>query len=139
MIDPNPPALSIRWYPDLEAVDRAMWEPVAIEQGMTWEEMVDQCDVICQDEQGNEVVLSRDEQLAAMRAQGCWGFLDSNTNTIHAWAAPDADRASVLHMLAHEVGHATGTPLQDGLQEELRAEQFGRVAALAYSLMPWGH
>lgn len=138
VIDPNPPAMSIIWYDSPEEVHRVMWEPLAIAEGMTYDEMMAESEVCGEDEHGNEVVIPPGAEFEGMRAQGCWAFVDTMTNTIHAWAAQDADRGMVLHMLAHEVGHVTGEPHEDPLQEELRAEQFGRVAALAYSLLPGG-
>ncbi|MCR4146617.1 hypothetical protein, partial [Alcaligenes faecalis] len=68
--------------------------------------------------------------------QKCWGCADTDTNQIHVWAAPDVDRALLIHMLAHEIGHLTGEPHPDDIQEELRAETFGKVAALAYHMLP---
>lgn len=134
-IDPNPPEMSIRWYESPEAVHRAMWEPVAIGEGMTYDELLAESESCGLDEHGKEVVLEPGADIDGMRLQGCWAFVDTLNNCIHAWSAPDADRGRVLHMLAHEIGHVTGTQHPDGLQEEMRAEQFGRVAALAYSML----
>lgn len=109
-IDPNPPELAITWYPSPEAVHQAMRVPIAKVEGMTHEAL-----------------------MAAIRSQGVWGFVDANSRRIHAWASPDAPRETVVHMLAHLIFHMTGTPHDDDLEEEMRAEQFGRVAALAVS------
>lgn len=133
-VDPNPPKMAVVWYARPEDVHRAMWEPSAIDAGMTYEEMLAESVGCGQTEGGEEVEFTHEQELAGMYAQGCWAFVD-NTNTIHAWAAQDADTALVVHMLAHEIGHATGTEHPDELQEEMRAEQFGRVAALAYELV----
>ncbi|WP_160286827.1 hypothetical protein [Pseudomonas knackmussii] len=135
VINPNPPEMIIRWYDSPEEVHRIMWEPAALAEGMTYEQMMAESEVCGQDEHGNEVVLDSGSEFAGMRAQGCWAFVDPLNNCIHAWAAPDADRGMVLHMLAHEIGHVTGEPNSDPFQEEMRAEQFGRVAGLAYSLL----
>lgn len=134
-IDPNPPEMSIRWYESPEDVHRAMWEPVAIGEGMTYEALLADSEICGLDDNGNEVVMEPGSDIEGMRAQGCWAFVDTLSSCIHAWAAPDTDKGRVLHMLAHEIGHVTGTPHPDGFQEEMRAEQFGRVAALAYDMM----
>lgn len=133
-VDPNPPKMTVTWYARPEDVHRAMWEQSAIDAGMTYEELLAESTGVGETEGGEEVEFTHEQELAGMYAQGCWAFVDK-TNTIHAWAAEDADTALVLHMLAHEVGHATGAGHPDELQEEMRAEQFGRVASLAYVLM----
>lgn len=131
---PSPPELSIVWHADPESILRAHWKPIAAAEGID-------CEELCagqfggQTVEGEVVEFSLDDMIAGLREQGCWGFIDHNTNTIHAWAAPDCDRALLLHMLAHEVGHATGAHHRDELQEEMRAEQFGAVAAMAYRFM----
>ena len=131
--DPNPPELAITWYPSPEAVHRAMWAPIAEAEGMTYEALMAESHSHGVDAAGTEVEISAEEEMAAIRSQGVWGFIDTNGHHIHAWASPDAPRETVVHMLAHEIGHMTGTPHDDDLEEELRAEQFGRVAALAVS------
>lgn len=136
MINPNPPELFIRWYSAPEDVHRAMWEESAVEAGMTYEEMMEESVSCGEDEHGNEIEFTHEQELAGIREQGCWAFVDTRTNIIHAWAAEYAPRDLVLHMLAHEIGHLTGAAEDDQLQEELRAEQFGRVAKAAYALLP---
>lgn len=128
-------SISIQWHGSPEDVHRLMWEPVAISEGVTYDEML--ADSICcgETEDGQLVEFSHEQELAGMRVQGCWAFADTHANTIHAWAAPDADRVRVLHMLAHEVGHLTGEPNEDPMLEEMRAEQFGRVAAQAFVML----
>lgn len=136
MINPNPPAIDIVWHDSPESIHRAMWAPVAESEGMTYEELCADCGAIAECLDGEVLELTHEQEMQAILEQGCWGFAEVERGTIHAWAAPHADRGLVLHMLAHEIGHLTGDPHPDGLQEELRAEQFGRVAALAYSLLP---
>ena len=135
-VDPNPPQVSITWHESPESVHRAMWEESAIDAGLTYEQMLAESAACGEDEHGNEIEFTHEQELDGMRQQGCWGFVDSRTNIIHAWAADSAPRGFILHMLAHEIGHVTGEPHPDELQEEMRAEQFGRVAKLAYELLP---
>lgn len=131
---PLPPALTIVWYPTFEDVEKAMWGPVAEAEGISYEELLE-ADNCGQDARGNEVVYSRESMVAGMTQTGCWAFADTNTNTVHAWAEATANPGLVLHMLAHEVAHLTGTAAPDGYQEEMRAEQFGSVAAKAFDLI----
>jgi len=134
-VNPDPPEMMIRWHESPESVHRAMWESVAIREGMTYDELLAEGVTCGFDESGNEVEMEAGADIEGMRMQGCWAFVDTLNSCIHAWAAPDTDRGLVLHMLAHEISHATGTPHPDGFQEEMRAEQFGRVAAAAYRML----
>lgn len=132
MSDINP--LSIIWHPTPEAVTNAMWAPIAEAEGLSAEDLADG-ELGGVDAEGNEVEsITIAQACENIRQCGCWGFVDTNTNTIHAWAADDADPSVVLHMLAHEIGHLTGDPCDDHLAEELRAETFGQVAAEAMRL-----
>lgn len=135
-INPDPPSMSITWYDTPEDVHRAMWAESAAAEGMTYEQMIAESTIIGEDFEGNEHDVTHEQEMAGIRTQGCWAFVDTRVNMIHAWADPEADRELVLHMLAHEIGHATGAEHPDPMQEEMRAEQFGRVAKLASKLMP---
>ena len=98
--------------------------------------MIDDSVSCGEDENGNEIEFTHEQEIAGMRQQGCWAFVDARSNIIHAWADESASREFVLHMLAHEIGHITGDAHTDDFQEEMRAEQFGRVAKAAYGLLP---
>ena len=135
-INPQPPTVAITWHDSPESVHRAMWEESAVAAGMTYEQMVDESVSCGKDEHGNEIEFTHEQEIAGMRQQGCWAFVDARSNIIHAWADESASREFVLHMLAHEIGHITGDAHTDDFQEEMRAEQFGRVARAAYRLLP---
>jgi hypothetical protein len=133
-VNPHPPALSIVWYPSPEAAHRSMWEPVAIAEGMSYDELC-QCQGGGITADGEEVEVSYEDEITGMKLAGAWGWVELDRHIIHAWADHQADPARVIHMLAHEIGHVTGQPHPDPLQEEMRAEQFGNAARLAYSLL----
>jgi hypothetical protein len=133
-IDPEPPAVTIQWYESAAAVNSAMWAPALEAEGLTAADL-DESGFQGLDDNGQAVDVSLEDALASMEDMGCWGFCDSATNTVHAWARADADPATVMHMLAHEIGHLTGQAHPDGYHEEMRAEQFGRAAMAAYRLM----
>lgn len=132
---PNPPELSITWHETPESIHRAFWESSAIEAGISYEEMMSEGDFCGEDEFGNEHVFDFVTVIEAIRDQGVWGFMDSADHRIHAWRGDGASQELIIHMLAHEIGHATGEGNLDPIQEEMRAEQFGRVARLAYQMM----
>lgn len=135
-INPEPPTVAVTWHDSPESVHRAMWEESAVAAGMTYEQMVDESVSCGEDEHGNEIEFTHEQEIAGMRQQGCWAFVDARSNIIRARADESASREFVLHMLAHEIGHITGDAHTDYFQEEMRAEQFGRVAKAAYRLLP---
>lgn len=132
---PIPPELTITWYASPEEVHGSLWSEAAAEHGVTVEELLQGTEVGALDENGQEVSVSQEQVLEGMRAMGCWGWVDTELKVIHAWMAPDADPGLVAHFLAHEIGHVTGHPDPDDLQEEMRAEQFGHVASQALRLL----
>lgn len=135
-VDPQPPTVSVTWHESPESVHRAMWEEVAVANGMTYEQLIAESEGEGETETGETVVFTHEQELTGMHEQGCWAFVDTRTNTIHAWADEATPRELVLHLLAHEIGHITGESHPDDMQEEMRAEQFGRVAKMAYGLLP---
>ena len=86
-----------------------------------------------QDENGVEE-FNFDDHVEMIKMQGVWGYITHTDSTIHYWI--DKTRnfkvKDLLHFFAHEIGHGTGTPLEDHFQEEMRAEEFASVAMLAY-------
>ena len=132
---PRPPELTITWYDSPEEVHRSLWSEAAAEYGVPVDELLQGTEVGALDENGQEVSVTQEQVLEGMRAMGCWGWVDTEQNVIHAWMAPDADPELVAHFLAHEIGHVTGHPDPDDFQEEMRAEQFGYVASQALRLL----
>ena len=120
-VDPQPPTVSVTWHESPESVHRAMWEEVAVAEGMTYEQLIAESEGEGETETGETVAFTHEQELAGMRGQGCWAFVDTRNNTIHAWADEATPRELVLHMLAHEIGHITGEPHPDHMQEEMRA------------------
>ena len=128
------PKLTIQWHDTPEAVHRIFWEKAALENGMTYEELIEGT-MVGETAHREKVELTYEQEIQAIRDQKCWGCADTDTNQVHVWAAPDVDRTLLIHMLAHEIGHLTGEPHTDDIQEELRAETFGKVAAMAYQML----
>lgn len=131
----NSTPLGIIWHPTAEAVFYAMWESAFIAEGIPPSEIADTTVIGVNSETGDEEAMTVDEVVKSMEQQGMWGFVDTESRMIHAWADPGAAPGDVLHMLAHEVGHVTGEPKEDALDEEDRAEEFGQVAAEAFRLL----
>jgi hypothetical protein len=118
--------MNVVWHKSAEEVFRAYWGDAIDDDGVT---------LCALTGDGDPVESSMDEALYAIRQQGVWGFADTEGEVIHAWADGSADPALVIHMLAHEIGHLTGTPNCDDLAEELRADEYGDVAAQAYRML----
>lgn len=72
--------------------------------------------------------------VATLDDQPMWAFADTENFLIHAFAGPDVALGEVMRMIGHEIGHLVGTPCDDPIAEERRADAFGDVAALAYEL-----
>lgn len=86
---------------------------------------------------GEERAFTAADMVDAHEAAGLWGFADLNTGQIHAWARPGVEISRLIHFFAHELEHLT-PPIgeQDGpeLEEEMRCERAGEMAARAYEL-----
>ena len=128
-------SISIQWHNSAQSVHRAMWEPVAASEGITYDDMMADSAGVATSADGIDFELSHADEMTALESQGCWAFVDTPAGIIHAWASPDAPRSRVVHMFAHEIGHMVGAPLDDDIAEEMRAEEFGRVAAMAFDMM----
>lgn len=117
-----------------EAIQRAYWEPICEEEGMTYEEVLI-ADCGGYTSEGTEVEFTSEDAIEGMRMQGCWGFINKDSREIHIWYAPDCDRMLLIDLLGHELGHLTGEPCQDDLEEEFRADSYGYVARKALQLL----
>lgn len=76
---------------------------------------------------------SYEEMLRAVRRQKHWAFVrvpkeKGVAAVIHFWAAAEVPVERVAHMLGHELGHISGTILDDEAAEEKRADGYGDVA-----------
>lgn len=132
--------LGITWYPTPDAVFYSMWEQAFNAEGIPTSEIADTSVIGVNSATGEDEALSVDEAIQGMKDQGMWGYIDTEARMIHAWADPGTAPGAILHMLAHEVGHITGEPAADEVEEERRADAFGAVAAEAFRLMAtfWG-
>lgn len=134
-VDRYEPRLDVRveWHVNPEDVYRKMWEPVAFEEGMTWREFCDGAHG-GEDEDGEPIEMTYIEMIDTIRKNRCWGFADTSTSTIHAWAVPDIEEEILVHFLAHEIGHLSGVSEEDDIAEEYRAEMIGQIARRAVEL-----
>lgn len=92
--------------------------------------------------EGEEVPdISAQVMVDGVRRMGLWGFADLQEGEIHYWLDPwMRDTAMVVHFFAHELEHLhagqwSDPDLDEDLQEELRCEHVGRLAAYAYELV----
>jgi hypothetical protein len=101
-------------------------EPVSLEE-------LSDSEVVGLTGSNEEITITFEQQKQGLEEQGYWGWIDEE-NTIHYWMGKEIELEELIHFFAHEVGHRTGTPLEDGFDEEMRAEDFGSVATMAYKL-----
>lgn len=82
------------------------------------------------DSDGNTTEFSIREIVDVIRETGIWGYTD-NFGCIHYWHEK-ATFPSILEFFAHEIAHNTGKPCEDKTEEELRADEYAKVAVQAY-------
>jgi hypothetical protein len=88
-----------------------------------------------EDEAGNEVEFSTEQMLEGIRETKFWGFSIKPKMEVHVWASADAPRERLMMLLGHEIGHLRGEQLDGTVEEEERADTYGEVAALAFTMM----
>ena len=83
-------------------------------------------DFVAQDDSGTDF-----DMTAQVEAEGMWAFVETKRKPprVHWWHDGKRTKAELAHLLGHELGHLTGKKLEDWA-EELRADEYGRVAAL---------
>jgi hypothetical protein len=76
-------------------------------------------------------------QVVATEKMGYWGFAETwaTPPVIHLWVSPGAAPEDVVELIGHELGHITGTPAADDIEEELRAHEYGQVARSAFEAL----
>lgn len=80
--------------------------------------------------------ISFEELRRAILSSGMWAFVrifDGNA-VIHWYAKRAIPLQRVAQMLGHELGHISGKQ-RSGLVEEMRADQYGDVAAEVFTLL----
>ena len=116
--------IKIQVHDSPESVESALWRlPV---------EELSQGSVGCVDGQGNDIEMSFDEQMKAIKQMGFYGFADSKNKVIHIWASLEASIEDLVAFFAHERGHLIGPNHRDFLKEEQKAELYSICAAFAY-------
>lgn len=82
------------------------------------------------DEAGEETEHSPDDVAADIKEYlHIWGY--SKDRVIHYWVDSSCSRENLIRFFAHELGHMTGTSLEDVTEEEARAERYAQVAVQA--------
>lgn len=102
------------------------------EQQVTLEDLEDSM-IVGFTQNQEDITFDYKAQKEGMEAQGVWGWIDDE-KTIHYWIGKELSMEELIHFFAHEVGHGTATHLEDDFEEEMRAEDFGHVATMAYKL-----
>ena len=120
--------VEVEWHKTPRDVQNAFWLPAAQDAGMTVDELLDDGESVGVDAEGNEVAMTREDTEQAIIDMGLWGFADTKARKIHLWAAAGTDDLRIAELIAHEIGHLTGVPVDDDVQEEMRADQYASVA-----------
>lgn len=87
-----------------------------------------------EDSEGKEYTLTFDEVISNIKKQGFWAHIGTKDKIIRYWIDKDnnLNLKELIGFFAHEIGHVSGTPIEDELKEEMRAEEYSYVASLAY-------
>lgn len=114
----------------------AYWDPML--QG--WQEYCEDIldvEVEGETQDGAVVTTNIGAQIVATEKMGYWGFAETWAvpPVIHLWVSPEAKQEDVVELIGHELGHITGTPAADDIEEELRAHEYGRVARAAFQVL----
>lgn len=131
----KPGQLNVAWHDSPETIHRARWESVAQANGIAYEELFSRMTIEAGDNGMGDVVGNTPEQvIKGIRDQGCWAFVDYNDRTLHLWVGPDAPQDMVIQMIASELAHLTPDRWLNEQLDELRIEQFGYVANIAFQI-----
>ncbi len=128
-------------HPSAAEIEEAYWRWVVTSEGDTFDGL-DGGMITGECSDGSTVEWTVAEEIEHIEAQGMWGYYDEDAAAIHYWIAADVtDIGALVHFFAHELGHrlfhvvGTAPEHEDpGLAEELRCEDIGHIAALAYEL-----
>lgn len=93
-----------------------------------------------EDAEGNEVEFDLDDMVDGVKKQGMWGYAESKTGKVHIWVDPASASKDVMFFLGHELGHLSGTPIEQttepgDIREEKRADEYATVAKTAFEWM----
>jgi len=72
--------------------------------------------------------------LRAHRKRGVWGFA-SQKREVHLWVSDHAKADDLMETIGHELGHCLRPYHRDRDTEERKADQYGKLAREAFSLM----
>lgn len=120
--------VEVVWHKTPRDVQNAFWMPAAKDAGLSVDELLDDGEYVGIDSEGNEIVMTREDTERSIADMGLWGFADTSSRKIHLWASQDTDDISIAELIAHEIGHLTGVPVKDDINEEMRADQYASVA-----------
>ena len=86
------------------------------------------------DKDGNEHSFSFNDLIDNIKKSGCYGFTGMN-NDIHYWIDNTVVTYNdLIPLFAHEIGHTVEPFYRDTMKEEIKAERYSDVAAMAYQI-----
>ena len=79
----------------------------------------------------NEWEFTYSDMVKNIKEMGCYGFAN-NKEEIHVWFESNVNMWDLIRMLGHEMGHLERPYKRDPMQEEIKADKYGDVAAGAF-------
>lgn len=136
---PDQPSFEVCWHDTPETIHRAHWEPMAEASGFTYDELMSKSRTATLAD-GSPVEITREQELADMKTQQCWGFADWVNHRLHFWVGDlphDEPRTEeLLHtMIASELAHLAPYRHSNEQLEQYRALQFASVSRAAKAVL----
>jgi len=121
-----------------EHIHRTYWEKLAIVNQFTFEEIMacKRIGVVAIDGVDEPVELSIEDELAALKKLGMWGFADYVTDTVHLWVSEGyrrdpASQNAIRTMVSEQIVELMPFRYDDENQQSLKAAALGQVQYLS--------
>lgn len=136
-----PSNVNVIWHDSAEAIMKAYYTGLAVQNNMTFEELMNgQIVTIGRDGAENTVATNYDNELAGVKKQDCWGYCIWTTpphfaeNQLHFYVGPKADPDTVMLMISSELARLSPDRHNDQALEELRISQISTIALNAMKI-----
>lgn len=96
-VNPEPPQVSIVWYISAEKVYELFWEFVEKKEGMISRELMSGG---LRDADGSKLFPTEEDDVKYIKDVGYWGWVDTDKNTVHAWAKEEFFAEQIVQLVA---------------------------------------